>query len=90
MLNFFWPQTEKANPTGLARLGRALHLLGGMVFLLAATGCVIGLLICLSAFLTSGQWVWVRLGMGLSLMALAIGSAVYLAGRGLRFVLSGE
>lgn len=77
-MSFFWPTKLKAEPGGVARLGRVLHWL---------------FVACALAFVIGGFY-WVGLSDGEPLLALSLNggfaAGFFMFGRALRYIFAGE
>ena len=91
-MDFFWPTKLKAEPSGIARLGRVLHwmaLIAAITFLGAA-----GWLDWLGQTSPNNGWTYESYSLesaaGALLLPAMAATGIYLAGRAVRYVLAGE
>ena len=81
-MSVLWPETRNPDPTVITRLGRVLHWSATIVAGLWAVACLYG------AATTQGGDAGSLIG-GL-VVVVVFGGAIYFAGRGARYILSGE
>ena len=78
-MNLLWPVHRNSMPGAIARFGRILHWVSILVAALWTLGCMWG-------FGTGSQ----NVGVGDIVLVFAMAAVIYVAGRGARYVLSGE
>lgn len=93
-MQFFWPGRLNAEPTALTRFGRVLHWIGCGFFILVGIGVLIGIAFGVYEFATNAVGYYGNPSAPVTLMNSAVAFigalVVYLGGRALRYIFSGE